>query len=213
MSFERQETLGVNRDQTVLVVGCGGIGSWAAYFLGLGGVKKIHLFDSDTVSETNLNRLPLGRSALGKNKAEAVADLINGLGNGCEAVAHSNIVSVDIIDLIFPWFGAACPDWMVVSTDSLKSRREALAVAKNWGIDYIECGAEGHTATVTGIPGDWETPDEQNPGYASVPVFVVPCTLAASIASYYVLLNKEPNQTYRASWNDAGLKIQTFKES
>ena len=58
----------------VAVFGLGGVGSWAAEALCRAGVGTLTLIDSDTVSETNLNRqLYALRSTVGKAKAEVAA--------------------------------------------------------------------------------------------------------------------------------------------
>lgn len=61
----------------VLVVGLGGVGSFAAEFLARSGVGKLTLVDGDTVDLTNINRqLPALHSTVGKNKVEVVAERI-----------------------------------------------------------------------------------------------------------------------------------------
>ena len=58
----------------VMVVGIGGVGSYAAEGLARAGVGALTLVDSDTVGVTNLNRqLCALHSTLGRNKAEVMA--------------------------------------------------------------------------------------------------------------------------------------------
>ena len=58
----------------VAVFGLGGVGSWAAESLCRAGVGTLTLIDSDTISETNLNRqLYALRSTVGLAKAEVAA--------------------------------------------------------------------------------------------------------------------------------------------
>ncbi len=59
----------------VLVVGLGGVGSFAAEFLARAGVGTMTIADGDTVDITNINRqLPALRSTVGKHKVEVVAE-------------------------------------------------------------------------------------------------------------------------------------------
>ena len=44
------------QDASVLVVGCGGLGSPIAVYLAASGIGKIHLVDFDTVAVSNLHR-------------------------------------------------------------------------------------------------------------------------------------------------------------
>jgi hypothetical protein len=58
----------------VLLVGLGGVGSFAAEFLVRAGVGALTIVDGDTVDTTNRNRqLPALRSTLGRPKAAVVA--------------------------------------------------------------------------------------------------------------------------------------------
>lgn len=60
---------------SVLVVGLGGVGSFAAEFLARSGVGNMTIVDGDTVDITNINRqLPALRSTVGKHKVEVVAE-------------------------------------------------------------------------------------------------------------------------------------------
>lgn len=59
----------------VLVVGLGGVGSFAAEFLARAGIGTMTIVDGDTVDITNINRqLPALNSTIGKNKADVVAE-------------------------------------------------------------------------------------------------------------------------------------------
>ena len=62
------------RSAHVLLLGLGGVGSYAAECLARSGIGELTLVDSDTVALTNLNRqLEALHSTLGQPKAEAVA--------------------------------------------------------------------------------------------------------------------------------------------
>ncbi|MDO5616221.1 MAG: tRNA threonylcarbamoyladenosine dehydratase [Cruoricaptor ignavus] len=63
------------QDANLLVVGLGGVGSFAAEFLARAGIGKMTIIDGDTVDITNINRqLPALHSTIGKTKAEVVAE-------------------------------------------------------------------------------------------------------------------------------------------
>lgn len=58
----------------ILLVGLGGVGSFAAEFLARAGIGNMTIVDGDTVDITNINRqLPALHSTIGKSKAEVVA--------------------------------------------------------------------------------------------------------------------------------------------
>jgi len=59
----------------VLVVGLGGVGSFAAEFIARAGIGNMTIVDGDTVDITNINRqLPALHSTVGKHKVEVVAE-------------------------------------------------------------------------------------------------------------------------------------------
>ncbi|WP_299063093.1 HesA/MoeB/ThiF family protein [uncultured Polaribacter sp.] len=83
--FKRQITLaeigkeGQNKLQkaSVLVVGCGGLGSPIAVYLASSGIGKIHLVDFDTVDVTNLHRQVFySLEDLGTSKAAVLSEFI-----------------------------------------------------------------------------------------------------------------------------------------
>lgn len=70
----KQNGLEKLRSSHVLVVGLGGVGSFAAEFLARAGIGEMTIIDGDTVDITNINRqLPALTSTVGKHKADVVA--------------------------------------------------------------------------------------------------------------------------------------------
>ena len=70
---------GIERLQSanILIVGLGGVGSFAAEFLVRSGIGNLTIVDGDTVDITNINRqLPALSSTIGKNKTDVVAERI-----------------------------------------------------------------------------------------------------------------------------------------
>ena len=70
---------GIKRLQNanILIVGLGGVGSFAAEFLVRSGIGNLTIVDGDTVDITNINRqLPALNSTIGKNKTDVVGERI-----------------------------------------------------------------------------------------------------------------------------------------
>ena len=70
---------GIERLQSanILIVGLGGVGSFAAEFLVRSGIGNLTIVDGDTVDITNINRqLPALNSTIGKNKTDVVTKRI-----------------------------------------------------------------------------------------------------------------------------------------
>lgn len=88
---------------TVTILGCGGLGSWAACGLACAGVGNLRLIDDDTVELSNLNRqLLFGEPDLGRPKVEAAARSLRRNDHLLEVECHRHRVgsSAEIADLI-----------------------------------------------------------------------------------------------------------------
>ncbi|MCD0454534.1 tRNA threonylcarbamoyladenosine dehydratase [Chryseobacterium sp. LC2016-27] len=71
----------------VLVVGLGGVGSFAAEFLARAGVGRMTIVDGDTVDITNINRqLPALHSTVGKHKVDVVSERLMDINPNLELV-------------------------------------------------------------------------------------------------------------------------------
>ncbi len=85
IGVEGQERLLAAR---VLVVGAGGLGSPAAFYLASAGVGTLALADGDTVDLTNLQRQILHRvESVGRPKAESGRDTLAGINPECRVEA------------------------------------------------------------------------------------------------------------------------------
>lgn len=198
--FARQRSIPLVIPAKVLLVGVGGVGSWIGYLLALAGVPELALFDSDRVSATNLNRLPYGPSALGKLKTEALAELIKAVRPACvvKCFPHFSSLFADALAI-----GRA--DWLVASTDTWASRKEAY----NWAhfrMGYVEASAEGEFGAIAGKPADFGTVEEDQPGYASVPVWIGPAVCAAVMACNHIL-HGHGADIARLGWDPANHRI------
>lgn len=71
----KKEGLEKLKNANILIVGVGGVGSFAAEFIARAGVGNITIVDGDVVDITNINRqLPALHSTVGKPKIEVVGD-------------------------------------------------------------------------------------------------------------------------------------------
>jgi len=72
------------REARVLMLGIGGLGSWASYALACCGVGELTLLDGDVVEESNFNRQILYRERdIGRPKVEAAAEAIGAFDSSC----------------------------------------------------------------------------------------------------------------------------------
>lgn len=124
--FKRQITLSeigeVGQEKlqnaSVLVVGCGGLGSAIAVYLASSGIGKINLVDFDTIDISNLHRQVFyNLSDIGKPKAAVLASFIKERAPFTEVIFYNKAVTKEtIFDLI------SNVDVVVDGTDSLPTK-------------------------------------------------------------------------------------------
>ena len=87
------------REARVLILGVGGLGSWASYALLCCGVGELVLLDGDHVEESNFNRQILYRERdIGRSKAEAAAEALAEFDSSCRLTAVARrLESVDAV--------------------------------------------------------------------------------------------------------------------
>jgi len=97
---------------SVAVVGAGALGTWFGMGLGLSGRRAaVHLFDGDTVEETNLNRQVLFYGAVGEPKATTLAARLARLFPTLQMNGYGLLVEDDTAQLVADkGVVAACPD-------------------------------------------------------------------------------------------------------
>ena len=89
-------------DARVLMVGAGGLGSPAAFYLAAAGVGTIGIVDADVVDVTNLQRQILhGTSDLGRPKAVSAYETLRDLNPGCNVVPHIEYLNSENVTEIF----------------------------------------------------------------------------------------------------------------
>lgn len=205
--YHRQEELGV-RKPTVMLVGCGGVGTWVGMFLAMGGSPRLELYDGDDLTLTNLNRVPYPMGDLNKNKAEALKDLVAKLRPECDVTARPHFLPV------VHGQNVQGVEWVIAATDNLESRRVLHELCEKYGTAYLECGAESLQASMTTSPPEWSTEKEGQAGYEVVPSFVGPCVMAAALAASTAMLSNKYNKTevsYQVAWDRDGQQFQIKK--
>lgn len=102
-------------DATVVIFGCGSVGAPVACTLAQAGVGRLVLVDVDALSWPNVGRHPLGASAVGRNKAEALAERLQAdfphlriEGRACDlhGVLRSDVDLLEKADLIIAATGS-----------------------------------------------------------------------------------------------------------
>lgn len=130
----------------VVVVGIGGVGSWAVEALARSGVRRLTLIDLDHVSESNINRqIHALETTLGQAKAEAMRERI--------ALFHPDCV-VDVVDdFVTPENWPALlqavpnleglPSAVIDACDQVRAKTTLAAWAAIHAVPFVTVGAAG----------------------------------------------------------------------
>jgi len=124
----------------VVVIGIGGVGSWAAEALARSGVAELTLIDLDNVAESNINRQihALG-ATVGQAKVDAMAERIADIHPAC--VVHS------VEDFVTPenWLEVlpAGVSAVIDACDQVKTKTALAAWARRSAVPFISVGAAG----------------------------------------------------------------------
>ena len=151
----------------IAIVGAGGIGSNLAQALvpaihrgelaeGLAPIK-VRIFDSDTVSESNLSHQRFSRSDVGRSKAECLRDSLSGFG--------SDMLSIEacVWDVREPG-DIGSPDLIAVGVDSSPARSIVHATRVPWvdlrcvGDNFIALDSRMDPSIVEGLTDEGQAP-------------------------------------------------------
>jgi tRNA A37 threonylcarbamoyladenosine dehydratase len=125
---------------TAVVVGVGGVGSWAAEALARCGIGRLVLVDLDHVAESNVNRQvhALG-STLGASKVAVMAARIADISPATRVVQVDDFVTVGNVDSIVP----ADADVVIDAIDAPRAKAALVATCVRRGVPVVVCGGAG----------------------------------------------------------------------
>ncbi|WP_418131795.1 tRNA threonylcarbamoyladenosine dehydratase [Variovorax sp. 375MFSha3.1] len=134
------------RDAHVLVVGIGGVGSWAVEALARSGVGRLTMIDLDHVSESNINRQIHALDAtVGQAKVEAMRERIAQINPECKVQAIDDFVEPgNWLSLLEAAQAANGPATAVIDAcDQVKAKVAMAAWARASRATFVTVGAAG----------------------------------------------------------------------
>lgn len=145
--LERTELL-INEDgirklkkANCLVVGLGGVGSFAAEFLARAGVGKMTIVDGDVVDLTNINRqLPALQSTVGKSKVELVGDRLLDINPELKLTRKNQFLNPEDMENIF---NDQDFDYVLDCIDSVSPKINLIKSARRKKVKIVSCMGAG----------------------------------------------------------------------
>ena len=141
--------LGVNalrslKQRHVVVVGIGGVGSWAAEALARSGIGHITLIDFDHISASNINRqVHAMHSTLGQSKVDAMRDRMLAIHPGVQVNPVDDFVTPDNWRTLLPADADAVLDCCDQFSAKLAMAQWAMAQTRKSRIAFLTVGAAG----------------------------------------------------------------------
>lgn len=128
------------KNSNVLVVGLGGVGSFAAEFLARAGVGTMTIVDGDVVDITNVNRqLPALHSTVGMPKVHVVGDRLMDINPELKLTRLEEFLSPErAFELVTPEF-----DYVLDCIDSITPKLNLLIASKRKKIKVISSMGAG----------------------------------------------------------------------
>ncbi|MFL3662139.1 MAG: ThiF family adenylyltransferase [Polaribacter sp.] len=132
----------------ILVVGLGGVGSYAAEFIARAGVHKMTIVDGDFFDETNKNRqLPALDSTIGQSKAKVLAARLKDINKDIEITVLEEFLSPDrAYEIVTKEF-----DYVLDCIDSITPKVNLIVAARRKKVKIISAMGAGGKLDVTKI--------------------------------------------------------------
>ncbi|MEZ4322732.1 MAG: tRNA threonylcarbamoyladenosine dehydratase [Myxococcota bacterium] len=125
---------------SAIVIGLGGVGSYAAEALVRSGVGRVVLVDFDKVCVTNVNRqLHATRKTVGKSKAELMGERCEAINPKCEVVVMPVFYERSTSDAIL----GEGADYVLDCIDNMKAKLDLLETCVQRGLPVISAMGAG----------------------------------------------------------------------
>lgn len=144
----QKEGLEKLKKANILIVGLGGVGSYAAEFIARAGVQKMTIVDGDVFDETNKNRqLTALDSTIGKSKARVLAERLKDINSEIELIVLEEFLSPErAFDIVTKEF-----DYVLDCIDSITPKVNLIVAAKRKKVKIISSMGAGGKLDATKV--------------------------------------------------------------
>ena len=129
------------KNTTVLIIGLGGVGSYACESLIRSGISNIIIVDNDKIDITNLNRqLMTTMKNIGKYKVDVWEDRIKSINSNCNVIKFNEFIDKSNIDILFNNH----IDYVIDACDTIDTKVALIEYCKNNNKKIISCMGTGN---------------------------------------------------------------------
>jgi len=137
----KKDNLEKLKNSNILIVGLGGVGSFAAEFLARSGLGKLTIVDGDKIDLTNINRqLPALHSTVGKFKTDVVAERLKDINPNINLTIINRFIEPDEFESLVT--GQAY-DYIIDAIDSVSPKIYLILAAKRHKIKIVSAMGAG----------------------------------------------------------------------
>lgn len=155
-----KQAIDVLKNTHVMVVGAGGVGSYAIEALARSAVGKMTIIDHDDVDYSNINRqLHALHSTVGQSKVQLMALRLQDINPDIKVVYLQQYVDKENIDIIIDKADNQAPDIVIDCIDSITSKIILIEHCVKYGIKVISSMGAGNKidATAFEVAGIFDT--------------------------------------------------------
>ena len=137
----KEKNLEKIKNTSVLVIGLGGVGSYAVESLARSGIKTLIIVDNDIVDITNLNRQMMAlNSNIGQKKTDVWESRIKDINPNCKVIKIDKFITKDNIDILFK----ENIDYIVDACDTIETKKELIRQSIKRNIKIISSMGTGN---------------------------------------------------------------------
>ena len=137
----KESNLDKIKSKTVLIIGLGGVGSYALESLVRSGIGSVVIVDNDIVDITNLNRQLMSlHSNIGHFKTDVWENRIKDINPECKVIKINEFITKDNIDVLFK----EDIDYIIDACDTLETKCELIKYASFNNIKIISSMGMGN---------------------------------------------------------------------
>lgn len=160
-----EDSLALFRQAHVVVVGAGGVGSWAIEALARNAIGRLTLIDMDVLVASNVNRqLPALTDTFGRGKIDVLAERARGINPRITLTLVDDFLTRDNIATLL----ADTPDLVLDCTDDADAKVSLVVWCRRRRIPLVVAGAAGGKTDPTQLRVDDLTRSHRDPLLAKV---------------------------------------------
>ncbi|MFS8630136.1 MAG: tRNA threonylcarbamoyladenosine dehydratase [Bacillales bacterium] len=129
-----EEGLNKLRQSSIMILGIGGVGSYAAEALARSGVGRLILIDKDDIDITNINRQIIALlSTIGRPKVEVMKERIMDINPDCEVIPLKMFYTEETYEEIFQY----APGFVIDASDTISYKIHLIKECLKRDIPFI----------------------------------------------------------------------------